>query len=101
PTADVASQLTGGVMLHHRGKAYWQGWLTGEGGATLRQCSSRMGTARLTAKACDAAAASYPILSPVAFKWLVLLSIGDAHHVLDDLLMRCGLVPCHGATQFV
>jgi len=34
-------------------------------------------------------------------EWLVLSSMGDAHHVFDDLLMRCGLMPCHGATQFV
>ena len=60
PIADVASQLTSGVMLHYRGKAYCQGWLTGEGGATLRQCSSRTGTTRLTDEACDAAAVSSP-----------------------------------------
>ncbi|XP_039830243.1 uncharacterized protein LOC120691268 isoform X2 [Panicum virgatum] len=60
PIADVASQLTSGVMLHYRGKAYCQGWLTGEGRATLRQCSSRTGTTRLTDEACDAAAVSSP-----------------------------------------
>ncbi|KAG2608378.1 hypothetical protein PVAP13_4NG316166 [Panicum virgatum] len=42
------------------GKAYCQGWLTGEGGATLRQCSSRTGTTRLTDEACDAAAVNSP-----------------------------------------
>ena len=35
-------------------------WLTGEGGATLRQCSSRTGTTCLTDEACDAAAVSSP-----------------------------------------
>ncbi|PVH62189.1 hypothetical protein PAHAL_3G232000 [Panicum hallii] len=45
-------------MLRYRGKSSLAETAHGEGGGTLRQCSSPTGTTRLIGEACDAAAAS-------------------------------------------
>ncbi|KAG2628336.1 hypothetical protein PVAP13_3KG376735 [Panicum virgatum] len=79
----LASQLTGRVMLYYRGKACWLGWLPREGGATLRQCSSRTGTTRLSDEACEYAMQHLP---PFRHRSAHPLLTSDSHTIC---LMVC------------